>query len=130
MNYEDRENGWENAEIEGVPGPIVNTYESANILGNRLPRIPDAYLSVDLRNIKTGNRYLDDWLDIRLYTSEREEHPYNKMYIRGRSHFYIGVHARNTKRLPYDIICTVGRKYRNYASIHDQKLVQREARGE
>ena len=124
--YKGRENGWDNAEIEGVPGPIVNTYESADILENRLPRLPEAYVSIDLENIKTGNRYLDDWLDIRLYTSEREEHPYNKMYIRGRTHFYIGVHARNTKRLPYDIICTVGQEYRNYESIDNKKLVMRE----
>ena len=120
------DSGWDNADIEGLVEPEVNTYESANILENKLPRLPQAYVSVHLENIKTNNRFIDDWLDIRLYTSEREEHPYQTMYIKGRTHFYIGVHARNTKRLPYDIICTVGREYRNYESIDNKKLIMRE----
>ena len=119
--------GWTNALVTESPDIIVNTYEPGNIVDNRLPSLQNAYLSIDLKNIKTGNKYLDDWLDIRLYTSEREEHPYDTMYIKGRTHFYIGVHARNTKRIPYDIMCTVGQEYRNYESIDNKKLVMRES---
>ena len=104
-----------------------NTYEPASISGNTLPKLREAYLSIELVNIKTGNRFLDDWLDIRLYTSEREEHASNKMYVKVRDHFYIGVHARNTRRLPYDIRCIIGREYRSYDSIEDKRLIMRKA---
>lgn len=117
--------GWTNADVTESPNVIVNTYEPGNTVENRLPSLQNAYLSIDLKNIKTGNRYLDDWLDIRLYTSEREEHPYDTMYIKGRTHFYIGVHARNTKRIPYDIICTVGQEYLSYEAISDKRLVMK-----
>lgn len=119
--------GWTDASVTESSNIIVNTYEPGSIVVNRLPSLQNAYLSIDLKNIKSGNKYLDDWLDIRLYTSEREEHPYDTMYITGRTHFYIGVHARNTKRLPYDIICTIGQEYRSYESINDKKLVMRES---
>ena len=119
------DNGWDGAEIEGSDGQIINTYYPANILENRLPRVPDSYISIDLTNIKSGNRFQDDWLDVRLYTQDREEHPYNRMYMKGLGHFYIGVHARNTKRLPYDILCIIGKEYRNYESIQDKRLIMR-----
>ena len=105
----------------------INKYDPANIIESKLPRLPEAYVSIELTNKKTNNRFLDDWLDIRLYTAEREEHPSNKMYVKGRDHFYIGVHARNTRRLPYDIKCIIGREYRTYDSIEDKRLIMRKA---
>ena len=116
---------WDGADIIDGDDRVVNTYYPANILENRLPRVPDSYVSIELNNIKSGNRFQDDWLDIRLYTQDREEHPHDKMYIKGLGHFYIGVHARNTKRLPYDILCVIGREYRNYESITDKSLIMR-----
>ena len=89
----------------------VNTYEPAQIRANTLSRKFDAYISVDLENLKTGNKYIDSWFDVRLYTKEREEHPYNKMYVRLNDFFYIGFHARNTKRLPYNVKCVIGQEY-------------------
>ena len=123
--YIDTDSNYDAAVIDGTGDSIVNTYQSATILENKLPRLPDGYISIDLENIKTNNKFIDDWLDIRLYTQDREEHPYNTMYVRGRSHFYIGVHARNTKRLPYDIMCTVGSVYRTYDSIEDKSLIMK-----
>ena len=64
----------------------------------------------ELENLKTGNKYIDTWFDVRLYKSNREEHPYDKMFVRDKDHFYIGFHARNTKRLPYNVKCTVGQQ--------------------
>jgi len=105
--------------------PEENSYFTANILEDRLPVVPDGYISIDLENIKSNNRFIDDWLDVRLYTQDREEHPFNKMYMRGLGHFYIGVHARNTKRLPYDIMCNVGLEYRTFDSIEDKRLIMK-----
>ena len=89
----------------------VNTYDPAAIQQNSLARKPDAYVSVDLENLKTGNKYIDSWFDVRLYTASREEHPYDKMYVRLNDFFYIGFRARNTRRLPYNVKCVIGQEY-------------------
>jgi len=89
----------------------VNTYDPAKILLNTLATKADPYISVDLENLRTGNKYIDAWFDVRLYTKEREEHPYDKMYVRLNDYFYIGFHARNTRRLPYNVKCVIGQEY-------------------
>ena len=89
----------------------VNTYDPALISRQGLATLPDSYVSVDLENLKTGNKYIDSWFDVRLYSKSREEHPYDKMYVRMNDYFYIGFHARNTKRLPYNVKCVIGREY-------------------
>ena len=89
----------------------VNEYDPAALLRNSLARKSDAYVSVDLENLKTGNKYIDSWFDVRLYTANREEHPFDKMYVRLNDFFYIGFHARNTRRLPYNVKCVIGQEY-------------------
>ena len=89
----------------------VNTYEPALLSRQGVANLPDEYISVDLENLKTGNKYIDSWFDVRLYSKTREEHPYDKMYVRMNDFFYIGFHARNTKRLPYNVKCVIGREY-------------------
>ena len=85
----------------------------------------DGFVSVDLTNLKTGNIYVDDWLDVRLYTSERMEHPYNKMYVRLHDFFYIGFHARNTRRLPYNVDCLVGNELVSPENVEDTRFIAR-----
>ena len=95
---------------------IVNTYEPA-VLDNSLNFIPNAVASVNLQNLKTGNKYNDCWFDTRLYTKERMEHPYDLMYVPLGSYFYVGFHARDTKRLPYNVRMTVGEVIQNSDSL-------------
>ena len=76
-----------------------------------MPEIARPRVKINLKNLKTGNIYLDSWLDVRLYTQDREEHPYDVMYCGRRDSFYIGFHARNTKRLPYNVECIIGEEY-------------------
>jgi hypothetical protein len=90
---------------------VVNTYEPAVIARDSLLTQANPWISVDLENLKTGNKYIDSWLDVRLYRKDREEHPYDKMYVRLNDWFYIGFHARNTRRLPYNVKCVIGREY-------------------
>ena len=97
----------------------VNTYEPANIRMSPKEKL-NSYVSIDLSNLKTGNKYIDNWLDVRLYTADREEHPYDKMYIKEKDFFYIGIHARNTRRLPYNIECLVGEQYVGYGEMTDE----------
>ena len=96
---------------ENLDLQTVNTYDPAIILFNTLATKADPYISVDLENLKTGNKYIDAWFDVRLYTKAREEHPYDKMYVRLNDFFYIGFHARNTRRLPYNVKCVIGQEY-------------------
>ena len=103
-----------------------NNYDSAKTPPLTLPIIgTEAYFSVKLINNKTGNIYVDSHVDARLYTKEREEHPYDLMYITPKDFFYIGVHARNTKRLPYNISCEVGKEYLPLAAINDKSYIMR-----
>jgi len=122
------EDGWSCAQIDYNAFPTENTYQSglvdpskdefpvnqydpARINGDSLIGKPDAYVSVDLNNLKTGNKYIDAWFDVRLYNKARQEHPYDKMYVRMNDFFYIGFHARNTRRLPYNVDCVIGQEY-------------------
>ncbi len=100
---------------------IVNTYEPAQIT-NSLAKINNPYVGVSIANLKTGNKYIDAWFDVRLYTKAREEHPYDEMYLPIRDYFYIGFHARNTKRLPYNVECLIGTDYKSYNDV-DPKLI-------
>ena len=93
---------------EDADPDIVNTYEPAQFLGNTINNITNAAIKIDLKNLKTGNTYIDSWLDIRLYNKNKEEHPYDVMYVSYIEPFYIGFHARNTRRLPYNVSCEIG----------------------
>ena len=100
---------------------IVNTYEPAQIV-NTLSRINNPYIGVSLANLKTGNKYIDAWFDVRLYTKAREEHPYDEMYLPPTDYFYIGFHARNTRRLPYNVECLIGTGYKPKNEV-DPRLI-------
>lgn len=56
-----------------------------------------------LMNNKTGNIYVDSHVDGRIYGNDRQERPYELMYITTKEDVYVGIHARNTKRLQYDM---------------------------
>ena len=101
----------------------VNTFEPAAFLQNSAFGLSQAYVKVDLNNLKTGNKYIDSWLDVRLYKKNRDEHPYDVMYIAANDYFYIGFHARNTKRLPYNVSCILGQ---NSAGTSDGYLRKQE----
>ena len=94
--------------------PIENDFEPAEF-NNELTYVQRPLVKIDLHNLKTGNKYIDAWFDVRLYKPNREEHPYDVMYVDPKGFFYIGFHARNTKRLPYNVNMTVaGQLYSEY----------------
>ena len=84
----------------------VNTYDPAEI-SNELDFVPNGVVKIDLENLKTGNKYIDAWFDVRLYTPDRQPYEYETMYVPLKGFFYLGFHARNTKRLPYNVRMTV-----------------------
>ena len=101
----------------------VETYEPA-VLTNKLTSIHDPVVGINLSNLKTGNQFIDKWLDIRLYSRSRLEHPYDLMYVRPNDYFYIGFHARNTRRLPYDVECMIGIDYASRDDVDPRYLAK------
>ena len=99
---------------------IFNCYMSA-VFTNPIPTFWDPYVSVDLTNIGVGNIYIDNWLETMLYTREKKMWGYDKMYIRPRDHFYIGVHARNTRHLPYNVEVTIGTEFKESSEFVAEK---------
>lgn len=95
---------------------IVNTYEPARI-SNDLSQFKKPYISVKLQNLKTGNKYIDAYFDVRMYTKDRQEFPYDEMFIGIDDYFYLGFHARNTKRLPYNVRLDIGELYLEYYNL-------------
>ena len=115
---------WEEYKLDKAVTGDIN-YEDADILPYALPELQNMYVSVRLVNKKTGNIYVDDWLDARLYTSGREEHPYELMYLKQNDCFYLGVHARNTRRLPYNLEVVIGETVKEYDAIEDKRFIMR-----
>ena len=116
------ENYWEPSKITEDGNTIDANYDEANMTESQL-RGTNSYLSVYLINKQTGLKCNDAWLDVRLYTEGREEHPYNTMYVKSSDTFYIGFHARNTRRLGYDVECVVGEEYVSYDQIEDKRYI-------
>ena len=84
----------------------VNTFVPA-FISNEIDFVPNGVVKIDLENLKTGNKYIDAWFDVRLYTPDRQPYDYDTMYVPLKGFFYLGFHARNTKRLPYNVRMTV-----------------------
>ena len=109
--------------IGGVPSdPILNCYYGA-IFSNTISATFDPWVSVDLNDIGVNNIYIDNWLDTMIYTRERKMWGYDKMYVRPHDFFYIGIHARNTRHLPYNVDVTVGSEFLQGDDIVDKELI-------
>lgn len=103
------ETGYVNAQEDNE---VVNDYEPTLITFRKdLAKFPNPRITIDLENLKTGNQYIDSWVDIRLYEKNKDEHEYDKLILKLKDKFYIGFHARNTRRLPYNVECRIADEY-------------------
>ena len=100
----------------------VNTYEPTMIEFGGLPDFFQPKISVFLDNLRTGNQYIDSWLDVRLYTKNKKEHASDTLFLDLEDSFYIGFHARNTRRLPYNVNCSIGEEYSKKDAINPEYL--------
>ena len=87
-----------------------------------LANYPNPVVSIDLTNLKTGNKFIDTWFDVRLYNRQRIEHPYDRMYVKLDDVAYVGFHARNTKRLPYNVKVRVGDVFIDITDLSPDQL--------
>ncbi len=109
--------------ISGGPvDPVLNCYYGA-IITNVRPNYFDPWVSIDLNDIGVNNIYIDTWLETTLYTRERKQWGYDKMYIRPKDFFYVGIHARNTRQLPYNVDVTVGSELLQGSEIKQKELI-------
>ena len=100
---------------------IVNTYIPASISDN-LARLNSPVFSVRVLDNQTGNIYIDNWLDFSLYNRTKTPRPDNVLVANKRDKFYVGFHARNTRRLDYDIEVRIGEIYKNKYELTDEEL--------
>ena len=48
---------------------------------------------------------------------------YDKMYVSPTERFFVGLHARNTRRLDYNVTVTIGEEFLPYSAITEKELV-------
>ena len=100
---------WDRTDTDLDPS---GNYTAANVTTG-LYVLDDPHVGIRLDNKGTGNRYNDSWVEARLYTEEREEHPYDEMFVRGYGSFYVGIHSRSTRRYTYNVECVIGTDYKD-----------------
>tara|TARA_Y100000817_G_scaffold92468_1_gene72027 strand:- start:1021 stop:1899 length:879 start_codon:yes stop_codon:yes gene_type:complete len=101
----------------------INTYEPA-LITNAVPSLLDnPKVSIRLDDVGTGNIYIDTWLETMLYKRNKEMWGYDKMYVSPTERFFVGLHARNTRRLDYNVTVTIGEEFLPYSAITEKELV-------
>ena len=119
-------NSYQEAQIDPLqdtPGMgNINNYAPAIITEN-LPFVEDGKVRIDVNNLKTGNIYIDNWLDVMLYTKKGEMWGFDTIYLNPKDSFYIGFHARNTRRLPFNVDAVIGEELVPEDEIKDKELI-------
>ncbi len=124
----------------GRDQPLVNTYLQAveddlqdlttvndfapSVRGTGFGDLLEPIISIRLENNGTGNIYNDSHVDARLYDRNYNEISDDKGLIDRKGVVYLGIHARNTRRLPYNISVHIGEEVKVRSEITDD-----EARG-
>lgn len=81
----------------------------------------DTLIGVRLTNEGTGNIYEDKNVDSMLYSKCRFEHGFDDMLVSLRGYFYVGIHARNTKRNAYNVKCKVGTSFKRPEELNSDE---------
>ena len=126
FNDESLVNDFYTAEFDYLLDPTtVNTYAPAIVTGG-LSDYSRPMVSIDLTNLKTGNKFIDAWLDVTLYGKDKQPVDGDFLFTDIDSYFYIGFHARNTRRLAYNVDLKVGVEYLEYNNMTaaQRKLVR------
>lgn len=110
-------NNYETAVFDYLNDVVTqNTYLPVKLSGE-LSEYDRPIVSVQLSNIKTGNKFIDAWFEPVLYGKDKERVEGDFLYTDIKSYFYVGFHARNTRRLPYNVDVSVGVEYLEYRNM-------------
>lgn len=96
---------------------IVNTYEPADTPDAQFYARNQPRLSVRVVNKGTGNIYVDRDFDVSLMQKSRRPIQEDTLWCSLNDEFYISFHARNTKRIPYDVDLIIGEQVINEEDI-------------
>lgn len=107
---------FQNAEETGDYEPAesddrVQEDQSVYVKAVFVSQVPDqstTRLSAKITNLKTGNKYIDNWVDVSLYDKQKNSLEYEKLYITPKGQFTVGIHARKANRLPFRIQVDIG----------------------
>lgn len=99
--------GYEEAVSDDSVQEDITVYEAA-LFTSKFADVRTTLISVDLTNLRTGNKYVDNWVDVSLYDSNRQPHEHDKMFITPRGSFTLGIHARKANRLPFRLQIDIG----------------------
>ncbi len=104
-------------------GP-VNDFEPS-VRGEGFSDLVEPVVSLEMFNDGTGNIYNDRHLDVNLYDSKREEISDENHLIGIKGTFYLGVHARNSRRLPYKVRVIIGEdvKLRSELTLEEDQRI-------
>ena len=89
---------------------IENNYQPATT-DTTLRGLAEPITRVDLVNHGTGNIYTDNYLDVQIYGPDRQPIAGDSLFSSVYSYFYVGFHARRTKRLPYNVDVVIGNRF-------------------
>lgn len=116
-NY-DPSSSYEQAVIGLADDPVLNDYYPAQFSDNTFSSTDAPKMSVRLINKKTGNQYIDRDFDVNFITKNKHAVQEEKLWCNLRDHFYVSFHARNTKRIPYDVDVVIGEEVINEADLN------------
>ena len=122
INGTDTDVAYEDAIIDtDAPEGDEPLYAAARFT-NELPFAEgDTLIGVTLTNEGTGNIYEDKNVDSTLYSKCRFEHGFDDMLVSLRGYFYVGIHARNTKRNAYNVKCKVGTSFKRPEELNSDE---------
>ena len=109
--------------LESYPDQIEAPFIESEY-NSKLSSPDSARISVDLNNLKTNNQYVDNWLDVSLYDSNKIQYESDSILVGVKDVFYVGLHARRAKRLPYNIAIEIGREYLSINTMTDEQRRQ------
>ena len=112
---------WEcvKVDINGTDTDVA--YEDAIIDTNASEGDEPLYAAARFTNEGTGNIYEDKNVDSTLYSKCRFEHGFDDMLVSLRGYFYVGIHARNTKRNAYNVKCKVGTSFKRPEELNSDE---------
>jgi hypothetical protein len=105
---------------DGSCGPsltCINTYEPAKTPADTFYAQDHARLSVRVVNKGTGNIYVDKNFDVNLMQKSRKPIQEDVLWVTPRDEFYVVFHARDTKRIPYNVDLIIGETVLNEKDI-------------
>ena len=93
---------------ETLDTETVNTYEPARFVQTKFASNDGPRLSVRLTNKGTGNQYVDKDFECNLVKKNKNPISKDLLWVRTTDTFYIGMHTRQTKKIPYNVELLIG----------------------